>query len=48
MKKYESWKGSYVSHYFGHLEDGEWVSIGWLKYWWLKIGGYTVRIVNTK
>jgi len=41
--KYEGWKGGYVSHYFGHLEDGEWVEISWFKYWWLKINGYTVK-----
>ena len=44
--KYKGWKGGYVAHYFGHLEEGEWVKISWLKYWWLKIRGYTVRVTK--
>ena len=44
MKKYEGWKGSYIAHYFGHLDEGEWIEISWLKYHWLKLRGYTVRI----
>ena len=46
--KYQGWKGGFVAHYFGHLEEGEWVEIGYLKYLWLKFNGYTVRKVKEK
>jgi len=45
-KKYYAWKGSFVCHYFNHLEDGEWVEISQLKYWLLKLKGYTVKTVR--
>jgi len=47
-KKYFGWKGSFVCHYFNHLEEGEWIEISWFKYWSLKMQGYTVKIIKTQ
>lgn len=44
--KYQGWKGGYIAHYFGHLEEGEWVDISFCRYLWLKLNGYTVRKIN--
>jgi len=42
--KYEAAKGNYWQNYIG--EVGEWVEVGRLKYWWLKIQGFKVRKVK--
>jgi len=47
-RTYQGWKGSYVDHYFGNLDKGTWINISWLKYIFLKLGGYTVRKIKGK
>jgi len=40
----EGWKGSFIDSYFENLENGEWVEIGFFKYWYLKFKNFRVRI----
>ena len=44
-ERHQGWIGSFADHYFGHLENGKWIDISPLKYRWLKMRGFTVRVV---
>lgn len=44
--RFEGWKGSFYDSYFNNLENGEWVKISFLKYIWLKLKNFRVRIVR--
>jgi hypothetical protein len=44
MIKFEGWYGTFYDSYFGDLDKGEWIKISFIKYIYLKINGYRVRI----
>lgn len=44
--RFEGWKGNFYDSYFNNLENGEWVKINLLKYIWLKLKGFRVRVVR--
>jgi hypothetical protein len=44
--KYQAWRGNYIDLYFGYLEKGEWVNVGFIKFYWLKLNGYLVRKIK--
>ena len=42
--KYEGWIGSYVDAYFNNWEKGKWIKISYIKYLYLNMSGFKVRI----